>query len=209
MRGSYPSRNQLVFILALFFLIESPIGARDALSQASVSGPKEAFDTVTLTVQAAGGAALGSFADLWEVSPALRLDVTTPLNTGVARVGVDVFDHRALSPAVPDFGCVHAWLGWAYRWELLRHVSCASGLEVGVSYMMFDDEATARAREEETELTFGVSSQVAYAWTPTWSLVLHGRYQKVLTQGPIEHVFVGMGLGRRFATPRWLREFLD
>jgi hypothetical protein len=219
MRGSAVSKNPLVVLLTLFLLTGIPIGAAGADfrpnstagadSRSNAPGAAKPFDTVTLTVHVARSAALGSFAELWDSSPALRIDAATPVYAGIAQAGVHVFAQRALDPDVPDFDCVHVWLGWAYRWDFPRRVSFAAGVDAGVSYMMFDDEATARARKEETELGFGVDSRVAYAWTPAWSFVLSGTYRKILTRHPVEYVFVGVGVGRVFSTPRWLREFLE
>lgn len=209
MRGSTTSKNPLAVILTLFFLAESSIGAIDAHCETPASESKRPFDTVTLTVHAVHNAALGSFTDLWEPSAGLRVDLAAPVYAGIAQAGIHFFDHRAQSPTVPDFGCVDVWLGWAYRWDLHRRVSCAAGIETGVSYMMFDDESTARACEEETEVGFGINSQAAYAWNERWSFVLTGGYRKILTKHPVEYVFVGAGVGRTFAAPSWLREFLE
>lgn len=207
-RSAAPT-NPFLFAVTLFFLIESLLGAVDARAETPASDTHKPFETITATVDVVGSAALGSFNDNWGPSVGGHVEFATPVYAGIARAGAHLFNHNAVNPAVPAFQTAWVCLGWTYEWRLPLRLAWGAGVEMGVAHMVFDDESTPRAREKETELGFGVTLQLAYAFTPCWSVVFTGEYREVLTKRPIEYVFYGVGLGRRFTTPRWLKEFLD
>ena len=207
MTRSSARKNPLTVVTFLLLLVESLSGATGALS--ATPDAREPFETITLTVHAVGSAALGSFTDNWDPSAGARVELSAPAYAGLARAGVHVFGHEALSPKVPSFDSAYVYLAWAYEWAAPLDLAWAAGARMGAVYMRFDDETTPRARRFETELGFGVASTLTYALAPDWSVVLQGEYRKVLTKQPIEYVLLGVGLGRTFSTPRWLRELLD
>jgi hypothetical protein len=209
MTRSEAPKNPFFLVLSLLFIIESLFSAVEARPETPATDARKPFDTITLTVQVVGATALGSFTDYWDPLPGGRVDVVTPVHAGIARAGVHVFGHDAVDPTVPAFGSVYAYLGWAYEWKLPLSLAGAAGVEMGVAYMLFDDESTDSAREAETELGFGITSQLAYAFTPCWSVLITGDYRQILTYRPIEYVFYGVGLSRTFSTPGWLKEFLE
>ena len=209
MTRSEAPKNPLVTVLSLLFIIESLFGAVDVRSETPASHAEKPFDTITLAIQGVGATALGSFTDDWDPSPGGRVELVTPVYAGIARAGVHVFHHDAVDPAVPAFGSVYAYLGWAYEWKLPLSLMGSAGVEIGVAHMLFDDESTDSARREETELGFGITPQLAYALTPCWSVLVTGEYRQILTSRPIEYVLYGVGLSRTFSTPDWLKEFLE
>lgn len=196
-------------LLPFLLLIESLSGAARAAADTPSAVDQKPFDTITVTAQGVSGTALGAFDDRWRAPPGASIDFTAPFHAGVVQAGLHLAAHEARGGDVPDFRESFLWLGWAYRRQLPRRIACAAGVQMGVSYMRFDDASTPRARNEETELGFGAGSRVTYAMSPRWSVVFTAEYRKVLTRRPIEHVLVGVGLSRTFTTPGWLMELLE
>jgi hypothetical protein len=127
----------------------------------------------------------------------------------VIRAGGHLFDNGSSSEDVPSFVGLWGYLGWSYEWPLPGRFAWSAGLQTGVMYMDFDEEAVPEARQDETELGFALDSRIRYAFAGSWSFVVTGEYRVILTDREIEYVFGGVGLSRTFATPKWLREFLE
>ena len=186
----------------------SPLAAEPGGVQGAAEKPRP-FDTVSIGVDVVGGAALGSFEDYWSPSAGGRLEVATPFYAGVLRAGGHLFDNDASVDDVPSFLGIWSYLGWSYEWNLPRRFVLSAGVQTGVIYMDFDDDTIHEARQDETELGFGVDSRLRYAFTDSWSMVLTGEYRVVLTEREIGYVFGGVGIARAFASPKWLKEFLE
>jgi hypothetical protein len=199
------SLSKIFRIAAIAFLFFPP------LRTAAGELPQEpgAFGTVSVAVDAVGGGALGSFEDYWSPSAGGRLEVATPFYAGVLRAGGHLFDNDASAGDVPSFGALWSYLGWSYEWLLPRRVILSTGVQTGLMYMDFDDETIHEARQDETELGFGADARVRYAFAGSWSVFVGGEYRVVLTEREIGYVFGGVGIARAFASPKWLKEFLE
>lgn len=198
--------NRFLPVLLSFSLIVCLHAGRAAAATIQES---QAFDTITLAVEGVGSAALGSFGESWDAGFGARVHLSTPFYAGLAGAGVHVFGHDALAPDLPEFDAAYVYLGWAYGWTLPRRILLGAGFRLGIQYMKFDDEYTPSPRATELETGFAFASEISYAVSARWSLVFDAEYRKVLTRQPIEYVFAGVGLGRAFVTPRWLKEFLE
>jgi hypothetical protein len=201
------SNNRRLVVHLLCVLTVCSFGATEVFPQAPAA--RRPFDTITIAVQVVGSTALGSFDDNWDPGAGGRVELSTPFYTGLAQAGLHVFGHDAIASTASEFGSAYLYLGWMYEWKLPRRLAWAAGARMGVVYMMFDDVSTPSSRLTETELGFAVASEWAYTFTSHWSFVLDAEYRKVLTRQPIEYLFAGVGVGRTFSTPRWLREFLE
>jgi hypothetical protein len=75
--------------------------------------------------------------------------------------------------------------------------------------MRFDGDSLPPFRSRESEL--GLAGRASLRWMPGDAWFAEGSlgYQSILTQPRLEQVFLAAGVGRRFATPAWLRDFLD
>jgi hypothetical protein len=180
-----------------------------APAERSAKNSPQPFESIAVGVQFLEGAALGSFDEYWDPTAGGRLEFGTPFYAGVLRAGGHLFGHDSVAPTVPGFLAVYGYLGWAYEWRLPMRFAWSSGVQAGIMYMDFDDDTVHEARRTETEIAFGVDSQVRYGFAARWSAVVTGEYRVVLTDRPIEYVFGGVGLVRTFVTPKWLREFLE
>jgi hypothetical protein len=192
--------------LAAFVVLSLP-PQRSAANETSEN--KGAFGTFSVGADAVGGGALGSYEDYWSPSAGARLEFGTPFYAGVLRAGGHLFDNEASAADVPSFLGLWGYLGWSYEWLLPKRFAVSAGVETGVMYMVFDDDTIHEARRNETELGFGVDSRLRYAFAGSWSVVVSGEYRVVLTEREIEYLFGGVGIVRTFASPKWLREFLE
>lgn len=193
-----------VWLGALVVLALSPPTIR---AQArSTAAPFETLDLGLAFLADVGSGALHRW---WSPGPALGVGVAMPFYLGSIEVGLQYAHPTALRDDVPGFRSLFAYAGWGGRKEFGRGFTAGAGLRAGVSAMRFDGDTIPRFRRGESEL--GIATRVALRWMPgrTWFTEASLSYQSVLTHPRIEQVFLSAGLGRRFATPAWLRDFLD
>jgi hypothetical protein len=110
---------------------------------------------------------------------------------------------------VPGFRSLLVYAGWGGGRALGRGFAASGGLRVGIMALRFDGDTLPASRAKESEL--GLAGRAALRWLPagTWYAETSVSYQSVLTHVRMEQVFLAVGVGRRFPTPAWLRDFLD
>lgn len=167
------------------------------------------FDTIDLGLAVLADVNRGALHQWWSPGPALGLGLTTPFYLGSFELGMQYAHPTALRNDVPDFRSLFVYAGWGGGRTLGRGFAASGGLRVGIMAMRFDGDTLPSDRANESEL--GTAARVALRWLPagTWYAETSLSYQSVLTHVRMEQVFLAAGVGRRFATPAWLRDFLD
>jgi len=145
----------------------------------------------------------------WSPGPALGFGLTTPFYLGSLELGLQYAHPSSRRDDVPGFRSLFVYAGWGGGRDLGVGLAADAGLRVGVMAMRFDGDTLPSGRANESEL--GVAGRACLRWMPTdtWFAETSVSYQSVLTRPRIEQVFLAAGIGRRFGTPAWLREFLD
>jgi hypothetical protein len=167
------------------------------------------FETLDLGLTVLTDVNHGALHEWWSPGPALGLGLTTPFYLGSLELGLQYAHPSALRNDVPDFRSLFVYAGWGGGRALGRGFAAGGGLRVGIMAMRFDGDTLPGSRANESEL--GVAGRAALRWLPsgTWYAEASVSYQSVLTHLRMEQVFLAAGVGRRFATPAWLRDFLD
>jgi hypothetical protein len=167
------------------------------------------FETLDLGLTVLTDVNNGALQQSWSPGPALGLGLTTPFYLGSLELGLQYAHPSPLHNDVPGFRSLFVYAGWGGERELGRGFAGAGGFRVGIMAMRFDGDTLPGERANESEL--GVAGRAALRWLPagTWYAEASVSYQSVLTHLRMEQVFLAAGLGRRFATPTWLRDFLD
>lgn len=167
------------------------------------------FETLDLGLTVLADIGHGALHRWWAPGPAVALGLTTPFYLGSLELGLQYAHPTALRDDVPGFRSLLLFTGWGGGRDLGRGFSAAGGFRVGMMAMRFDGDTLPDHRTSESEL--GVAARAALRWMPdgAWFAETSVSYQSVLTRRRIEQVFLAAGIGRRFATPGWLRDFLD
>lgn len=167
------------------------------------------FETTDLGLTVLTDVNQGSLHQWWSPGPALGLGLTTPFYLGSLELGLQYAHPSALRNDVPGFRSLFVYAGLGGGRALGRGFAAGAGFRVGIMAMRFDGDTLPASRAKESEL--GVAGRAALRWLPagTWYAETSVSYQSVLTHIRMEQVFVSVGVGRRFATPAWLRDFLD
>lgn len=190
--------------LALLALTLSP-----PTTSAQVRPSPVAFETLDLALTLLTDIGSGALERWWSPGPAVGVGLTMPFYLGSAEAGVQYAHPTALREDVPGFRSLFAYAGWGGSQDLGHGFAAGGGLRVGVMAMRVDGDTIARSQRRESEV--GVATRVAVRWMPgrTWFTEASLSYQSVLTRPRMEQVLLSAALGRRFATPAWLRDFLD
>ena len=167
------------------------------------------FETLDLGLTLLGDLAAGALQGRWSPGPAVGLGVTMPFYLGRVETGLQYAHPSARRDVVPGFRSLLGYVGWGGGRDLGGGFTAGGGLRVGIMAMRFDSDTIPGFRRSESEL--GVATRVALRWMPhrTWFTEVALSYQSVLTTPRMEQVFLSAGVGRRFTTPEWLRDFLD
>lgn len=167
------------------------------------------FQTTTINVYIAGEVGNTSFHERWAPKTGGRIELEMPFYSGESRLGVHLFKNSAKQEDVPGFRATYVYLGWGGTLGLGRLLAWSNGVNVGDFFMDFAETPFEDVKETESELGFGIDSRLAFVPQSPWSASVGVEYRVVLTNRRLEYLFVSLGIGRRFETPGWLREFLE
>jgi hypothetical protein len=182
-----------------------------ALMPARLPGQARAapFETLDLGLAVLADVNRGALHRWWSPGPAVAVGVTTPFHLGSLELGLQYAHPTAHRDDVPGFRSLFVYAGWGGGQDLGGGVTAGGGIRVGVMAMRFDGDTLPDDRTRESEL--GVAGRAALRWMSAgaWFGEAAVSYQSVFTHRRMEQVFLAAGIGRRFATPAWLRDFLD
>ena len=167
------------------------------------------FETLDLGITVLADVNHGALQQWWSPGPALGIGLTTPFYLGTFELGLQYAHPSALNDDVPGFRSLFVYAGWGGARALGAGFAAGGGARVGIMAMRFDGDSLPGYRASESEL--GVAGRAAVRWMPagTWYAETSVSFQSVLTHHRMEQVFLAAGIGRRLATPAWLRDFLD
>lgn len=167
------------------------------------------FETLDLGLTVLADVNRGVLQRRWSPGPAVGLGVTTPFYLGWFELGAQYAHPTALRNDVPGFRSLFVYAGWGGGRDLSSRLAAFGGIRIGVMAMRFDGDTLPAFRRRESEL--GVAGRALLRWTFAGPWFVEGSvsYQSILTHPHMEQVFLAAGVGRRFVTPAWLRDFLD
>jgi hypothetical protein len=179
-----------------------------APTAAAQQGPAP-FETLDLSIQLLADIHQGRLQRDWSPGPALGLGVAMPFYLGNAELGVQLSHPSARHASLPSFRSRFVYVGWSGTRELGRRLRAEVGVRAGIVGLSFDVDTLPAFRQHESEPA--LSARGALRWTPSapWFTEAAVAWHTVFTEPRIEQIFLSAGVGRRFGTPTWLRDFLD
>jgi hypothetical protein len=192
------------------FRLLAPLVLTVAATSAGLAQSRpSAFETLDLRMTVLADVSHGTLHRYWSPGPAVAAGVAMPFYFGTIEAGAQYAHPGALRNDVPGFRSLFVYTGWGGERVLGSGMRAGAGVRLGVMAMRFDGDTLPAFRRRESEL--GVAVRATLRWMPrgSWFAESSLTYQSILTHHRMEQVFVSAGLGRRFGTPAWLRDFLD
>ena len=199
---SAPARRRRLAIALLCALVAP------ALTAAAQQRPAP-FETLDLSFELLADIHQGRLHRDWSPGPALGIGLAFPFYLGNLELGVQLARPSARQASLPDFRSLFVYVGWSGTRELGRQLRAEAGLRAGIVGLSFDADNVPAFRQHESEPA--VTARGALHWTPRdrWFTEAAVAWHSVFTEPRIEQIFLSAGVGRRFRTPTWLRDFLD
>jgi hypothetical protein len=167
------------------------------------------FETLDLSIELLADIHQGTLQRDWSPGPALGIGLALPFYLGNAELGVQLARPSARRASLPNFRSLFIYAGWSGTRELGRRLRAEAGVRAGMVGLSFDVDTLPEFRQHESEPA--VTARGALRWRPRdpWFTEAAVAWHTVFTEPRIEQIFVSAGVGRRFRTPTWLRDFLD
>ena len=184
------------------------LAAASSPTAASAQARPSPFETLDLSLSLLSDVSHGTLHDYWSAGPAVAAAVALPFYVGSVEMGLQYAHPEGLDGEVPGFRSLLIYTGWGGGHGLGSRLRIEGGIRFGVLVMRFDGD-TIPAFQRSGRRRRGPDHLAMY---PPRHLVYRGVRDlpvQLLTQPRMEQVFVSAGLGRRFGTPRWLRDFVD
>lgn len=95
--------------------------------------------------------------------------------------------------------------------NLIPNLNFVLGFDAGIFEFRFDDDNDIRGSAEEVEREFAIKlvSGFSYELSNTWNAEISTSYNHIYTMKKIELFYIKFGVVKSFASPEWLKEFLD
>jgi hypothetical protein len=188
-------------LLALYFVLLPSGGAAQ-------SRPAP-FETVDITLTALTDVGHGLFQRDWDPGLAAGVAFAFPFYRGLVETGLQYSHPEPRRDELPGFRSLFVYAGWGATERIGRRVHAHGGIRTGLFVMRFDGDTIPGFSRRESELGLALRAGLSYFLGPAWHLDASSSYQAVFTRPRIEEVFLSAGIGRRFQSPGWLRDFLD
>ncbi len=185
-----------------------------ALSAALLVAPVRAdsagpYETLHLEISALGNPNRNEFHDYWHAPGGFDLNARLPFHRGSIELGVHHSRVRARELDLPDFRFSFAYAGWGVERSLATGWTGRVGVRTGNLWMVFERPPGNQTDFDESEIGLAGTARLGWHRASGWSIGATASYRVVLTARRLEHVFVGIGVGRTIATPGWLVGFLQ
>lgn len=149
-------------------------------------------------------------AQLYSPATGWAAEVSMPADLGELAVAVERATFRSIGPSPhPDFHGTVGMLKWRMSSPAIGPLTAAVGLHAGVMQFSFQDTVIAAGLRKEREMLFGVNAVANVRLTSRVSAFAAAEYTHVWLHVPVHLTPLSAGLGYTFATPGWLRDFLQ
>lgn len=199
-------------VILVFFLI---LSAKVGYTQ------DKRYEHVTLDANSTVSVLQNTFTKNWESSPGLHLGARVNYHAGNLEAGLRYTDYSTSNPRYgeADFSSYFIYIGWEYPFTLYRELTLAPGLRFGNNFMNFDSPKVYPPTgswgeypfdSHESEFAYELFIRLEYiVGNSPWRIHSGFAYNRTLTYHPMPVGFVSFGIGRSFATPSWLKNFLQ
>jgi hypothetical protein len=180
------------------------------------------FDSLEIGLQYTANINSNAFHDFYEPGKGVEGFAEMPFYYGNIQAGIQILSHDAKKKGVSSneakgkiqvFQGVFTNMKWGKQYLLHRKVGWFIGIGVGL-YAFLPSSPKWSAPYEvahftETELGACLNSYLSYAIYSNWTVRFGGSYNRIFTYKQIDLVYFSIGVGYSFASPRWMKVFLE
>ena len=173
-----------------------------------------AFDSLEIGLKYVANINRNLFHDFYQPGFGIEGFVEAPFYYGTLTAAVQILPYSATQEEnSQDFLGVFTNLKWGKGYALPHRVRWFVGVGMGLYAFVPGDSTLSDpyqvAHFTETELAAGLNSHWNYPIAQNWMLRFEGNYHRIFTYKPIDLVYFSTGIGYAFATPKWLKGFLE
>jgi hypothetical protein len=180
-----------------------------ALPAVAHSQSSTPFGTIAFSIGGAFDAERGANLAAWDGAPGIEARVLLPFYVGSVELGATQSSYRSIVAGVPGFRARYVFLGWNAGTRPAQRVMVRAGTRIGVYDLQFDDESLPDYSRSENEVAAELMTEIDLGLGRRWSTVAGAGGRLVFTEPRMRQLTLSLALRRTFATPEWLRDFLD
>ncbi|RKX22614.1 MAG: hypothetical protein DRP51_02125 [Candidatus Zixiibacteriota bacterium] len=201
--GRIINKSKFIYLIILLFFVPSVLLGQDWVERS------KAFKTISISAHYLQNSNRNMFHNYWKPANGIDLNGESEFYFGKIELGTQIFSVKARKIEQPDFVAVNMYIGWGLDYKILSKLDIYSGFQVSNYYMNFDDDKIDVNLKSESEFSFGLKTGLKYNIGKSLFVDVSGYYQVIYTYHRIELLYISVGLGKTFETPKWLREFLN
>lgn len=149
-----------------------------------------------------------ALADYWDPGLGAAAGVATPFFTGRLTGSIRFVPYSALKD-VPAFKALNLRAGWDGSLLAYGRTALRGSFHVGNLLMSFDDSGSEPGIRNESEFAAGYGAGLYVRIGPASGIALTATQERVFTRRPIDLRHWSLAYTRQFATPGWLRRWIE
>lgn len=188
---------------------------------------QESYEQLSLDVGGATSILETSFSNNWHASPSFHFGTRVNYHWGNLEAGLRYTNYSADNPSYEGhnineevtFTSFFVYIGWEYPLALSEHLTLAPGLRFGNNFLSFQNPKSYPPEgpfgeyvfdPNESEFTYELLARLEYNFAnSSWAAYSSFSYNRTLTYHPMAVGLLSIGVSRSFATPSWLKNFLQ
>jgi len=181
-----------------------------------------AFDSLQIGLKYTANINRNIFHDFYEPGKGIEGFVEMPFYYGNIQAAVQIVFYSAKKKVMPSneakgkvqgFHGIFTHLKWGKQYSLPCRMGWFTGIGIGLCAFLPNKPTWLDPYEvahfTETELSASLNSYLSYPIYQNWTMRFEGSYNRIFTYKPIDLAYFSIGIGYSFATPKWIRVFLE
>ena len=190
----------------------------------------QAFDSLQIGLKYTANINRNIFHDFYEPGKGIEGFVEMPFYYGDIQTAVQVLSYSAKKKGLPSspslrsrvnsakgevqgFHGIFTHLKWGKQYSLPCRMGWFTGIGIGLCAFLPNNPTWSDPYEvahfTETELSASLNSHLSYPIYQNWTMRLEGSYNRIFTYKQIDLAYFSIGIGYSFATPKWIKVFLE
>ena len=182
----------------------------------------QAFDSLQIGLKYTANINRNIFHDFYEPGKGIEGFVEMPFYYGDIQAAVQILSYSAKKKGltlieakgkVQGFHGIFTHLKWGKQYSLPYGVGWFTGIGIGLCAFLPNKPTWSDpyqvAHFTETELSASLNSHLSYPIYQNWTMRLEGSYNRIFTYKQIDLAYFSIGIGYSFATPKWIKVFLE
>ncbi len=189
-----------IFVMSLFLL---------CLGNLTTVAGQEAFSSLTFGINVLRNEPDNNFNRYWKPKMGIEGRFETPFYFGDIQAGGLILPFKSKSIAQPDFNSYFLFLGWGKKVNLPLKLFFFSSVKTGSFIMTFNVDSLSSTQQAESELGLSLKAGLGINLFSSFQAYAGIEAFRVFTRHKMSFILFSGGLTYTFATPVWLKDFLE